>query len=388
MRLARFRRVTTSGCLIPEIDGLRFIAIASVIILHVSGGYLQRLFHFIDKIDFDPATLPAIYNGYYWIFRLQSHGGRGVEIFFVISGFILGWPFARQHILGQKRVNLGQYYIRRLTRLEPPYVLSLLMRTVLLAISGLYPVAVLLPHLFASLFYAHNFVYHASPLVSVVAWSLEIEIQFYCLAPIMAWLFKIPSPAWRRLTLLALIGLGAVVRPAFGTWIGATLLGYWPLFLVGFLLADLFVSGMLDRESWLFDLAIPVWFLVFWLTEPVFWRWGPALLLGLFFCALRGRASKAFLRFPVVSVIGGMCYSLYLTHMGIAALVMPKIMLLHQGVVVSTALALIPVLFFGVCYFLLIERPCMDKEWPQKLWKLLSGKKSNREAEDRTPVRT
>src|SRR5215471_8548325 len=35
--IARLSRVTTSGRTVPEIEGLRFLAIASVVVLHISG---------------------------------------------------------------------------------------------------------------------------------------------------------------------------------------------------------------------------------------------------------------------------------------------------------------------------------------------------------------
>ena len=60
----------------------------------------------------------------FWVEHLR----RGVELFFIISGFILGLPFAKQYLAGGKQVRLGAYFLRRLTRLEPPYILILCIR--------------------------------------------------------------------------------------------------------------------------------------------------------------------------------------------------------------------------------------------------------------------
>ena len=75
MRFPSFRRITTSGGYLAEVDGLRFVAIALVVVYHIIG-YL--------------GTSPP------WaVFEWIRHYGRyGVHLFFAISGFILAVPFA------------------------------------------------------------------------------------------------------------------------------------------------------------------------------------------------------------------------------------------------------------------------------------------------------
>src|SRR2546430_13501195 len=101
-----FRRITTSGEVIPEIDGLRFIAIAAVILHHL--GLFVSTQRQADE-------------------GLLLLGQNGVELFFAISGFILAVPFAMHYLNAGKRVKLSRYFVRRFTRLEPPYLLSLLL---------------------------------------------------------------------------------------------------------------------------------------------------------------------------------------------------------------------------------------------------------------------
>ena len=105
--LRSLRRITTSGQYFPEIDGLRFVAIFSVVFFHV---YAQTR---------KEAPLPPVLDTFI------SHGDRGVRLFFAISGFILALPFCAQFHGAHRKVDLRRYFLRRLTRLEPPYLLSL-----------------------------------------------------------------------------------------------------------------------------------------------------------------------------------------------------------------------------------------------------------------------
>src|SRR5256885_11137883 len=82
-----FRRITTSGEIIPEIDGLRFIAIAAVILHHLA------LFVSTQRKSEEGLLLV---------------GQNGVELFFAISGFILAVPFAMQYLNASKPVKLSQ----------------------------------------------------------------------------------------------------------------------------------------------------------------------------------------------------------------------------------------------------------------------------------------
>src|ERR1700679_2638582 len=109
---ARLRRRTTSGEWLPEIDGLRFVAIASVLLFLMQG----QLEHHYALAIHPPFTGFA---------RAVDFGNRGVPLFFVISGFILALPFARHHPLAAPAPSLRKYFLRRLTRLEPPYLLNL-----------------------------------------------------------------------------------------------------------------------------------------------------------------------------------------------------------------------------------------------------------------------
>jgi peptidoglycan/LPS O-acetylase OafA/YrhL len=86
-----FRRVTTERHFIPQIDGLRFAAIFSVVVFH--------LYASLDHNGLIPLPFP---DGMPVLSMLSK---RGVELFFLISGFILGMPFAKARLLKGKSLN-------------------------------------------------------------------------------------------------------------------------------------------------------------------------------------------------------------------------------------------------------------------------------------------
>jgi peptidoglycan/LPS O-acetylase OafA/YrhL len=382
--LGSFRRITTNGAFIPEIDGLRFVAIISVVLLHAYAELLNRIASgpTLAPTRAGKAPLPVDVFNPHGFFRLLGHGGYGVEIFFAISGFILAWPFARQHVQASQNVRLRAYFLRRITRLEPPYILALLGRAVLLLVLGIYQARFVLVHLTASLLYVHNIVFGIASRIEAVSWTLEIEAQFYCLAPLLTLIYKIPRPWLRRALLIcAIAGATPLQRAFLPGWSGyqnagafnLSILAVIQFFLVGLLIADLYVDGWHRiPRTWLWDLlSIPLWFLMFWLQPLAFRFLGPLILPILFVGAFKGMFIPRILRDPVISTIGGMCYSIYLTHRTTILVLQLLLARFHLHFLIWLAISLVLVapasIAVGAVYFRLIERPCMDPRWPQKL---------------------
>lgn len=378
-----FRRITSGGRYIPEVDGLRFIAIGAVLLFHVA-----RMAE-IDVINNSPHPEPSSRIVAFFAAALYN-GDRGVAAFFAISGFVLALPFARQHLLAEGHVSLKQYFLRRLTRIEPPYLLSQLIR--------LYPVMVvrsltflqILPHFLAGVFYLHLLIYHTLPLVQLAGWSLEIEIQFYLLAPLLALFFFRESATLRRILLFGfLLSYPLLTRPIFAVDFNHPTaksqiclyffltIAYWIRFFVaGMAVAELYTTLLQRlRVHWLWDaVSIPGWVFFFSIDEGNWYFWGPILLIVFLIAAFKGVLMPRFFRIPIVTVIGGMCYSLYLTHSLALQAFYRVYMKLFPGIhgfysrTIIAEILIIPLLIaVGAVYYLLIERPCMDKDWPRKL---------------------
>jgi peptidoglycan/LPS O-acetylase OafA/YrhL len=364
-----YRRITSSTRFIPEIDGLRFVAIFSVYLYHLAGDVLRH------SGPAYPATLAS--NG---LFPITQVLNIGVPLFFVISGFILSLPFAESYRNLRGPVSLRHYFWRRVTRLEPPYVICLLVLFVLKIVLGKATASALLPHLMASIFYVHNSTFGRPSDIEFVAWSLEVEIQFYILAPLLAKLFGIARAYIRDWTLVTLVLLATALsrgvshQPA----LKLSLLGYGQYFLAGFIVTELYLSTRNGRRSYRFwdfvsvAAAAMLLALLVWSEAMAEWM-APWLILLLFVAAFQGVIVRRVLVNPWLTTIGGMCYSIYLLHnYAIAALGMLterlganapfELRLLIQLLLMSPF-----VVALGALYFRWIERPCMFPDWPQRM---------------------
>jgi len=359
--VSSLRRVTSSGNYIPEIDGLRFIAIFFVVVMAHGGTYITNtVLGSEDKTSFR--------------YQFLLEGVSGVSLFFIISGFILAIPFAKEKLLQQQKVQLRPYYWRRVTRLEPVYIITLIIYFIFRVYFLKHETfSELLPHFLASLFYVHNIVFDDHSLVNGVAWSLEVEIQFYLLMPLFALLYHIRPQKTRRVILLVLIIAGAAYSYTHQYHI-ANIFDKGCYFLGGMFLADLYVQDKKNYNSNLYAIAgiscfitslfIPAYYVSMWFCIGKLF-----LMMGYFYWGIQNATLKKLLSFTPVTIIGGMCYSIYLLHPGVIGLLMYSMAKIQfsENIFINGGIHLFititSILIVSAVFFLLVEKPTMRKDW-------------------------
>lgn len=146
---------------LPQFDGLRCLAVLSVVAVHVI---------------YQPAAIVGV--GQDW-WRFGSHLDVGPTIFFVISGFLLYRPFVAARADG-RTVSLPAYGVRRALRIVPPYWVALTVITIWFGFEWARDDPLR--------FYGFAQVYSGETALGGLpqAWTLCVEVVFYLMLPLWA----------------------------------------------------------------------------------------------------------------------------------------------------------------------------------------------------------
>lgn len=171
---------------LPSLDGWRAVSISLVLLSHCmyAGGFPPRLIP-----GWDAAGL----------------GGLGVRCFFVISGFLITWLLVSERE-ETGRINLGNFYIRRVLRIFPVYFTYL---GILAFLTRYWQDA---PSWAGNLTFTTNFV--GSPFPTFHLWTLGVEEQFYLLWPLILLLCAASGKTLPKVLLIPLV-VAPVVRLLF-----------------------------------------------------------------------------------------------------------------------------------------------------------------------------
>lgn len=308
---------------IPALTGLRGLAALMVAILH--------LWHFagqpswrIGVFDFSPIAI----CGYF-----------GVDLFFVLSGFLLGLPFVRARMRALPRPSLREFWRRRARRVLPALWVQLaILFTLGWVVTGTAPASAF--ELLAQATLSFN-LFDGIATLNPVYWSLPIEWNFYVALPLLALLFARGSGRpWGLpgvLLLVLIVRLGCVwVVQAWGSdgipyarWI-VQLPSRLDQFVFGMVAAWLVLRGGSRAGGWLAWAGIAIIVVMMWTTAPLgdvmaelqqprlYWHYtvigaGFALLIA---GAARGAGPglRTLLESAPLGFLGRISYSLYLWH--------------------------------------------------------------------------
>jgi peptidoglycan/LPS O-acetylase OafA/YrhL len=203
-------------------DGLRAIAAMIVILPHCAGFFSYWV---------APSAPTRV------MIVVAKFGVYGVQIFFVLSGFVIAYTLRDQ---GMSARYIGKFILRRSIRLDPPYWAAIALLMGYLALRqhlGHDP----MPYpsraqLIAHVFYMQDILGYGD--INVVFWTLCIEIQFYIIFCLLIWLVQIlsaTSPHLRHLAFLALFTF-SLAWPAnllHGGLFPGSFLPHWYGFLAG-----------------------------------------------------------------------------------------------------------------------------------------------------------
>ncbi len=136
-----------------------------------------------------------------WVDVIGRFGWIGVDLFFVLSGFLIGGQLMQDIVKGQK-IDFKSFYLRRFFRIMPAYLFVLVMYFIFPWFAEREGLAPLWRYLTFTQNFGLNYMVHGA---FSHAWSLCIEEQFYLLLPLI--LTVILSVQSRYIGLSVVLGL-------------------------------------------------------------------------------------------------------------------------------------------------------------------------------------
>ena len=227
-----------------------------------------------------------------------------------------------------------------------------------------------------NLFYVHNIFYDSGPsILGVLLWTLEIEVQFYLIAPLLAQIFRL-SKIFRRTLLVSLIFL----IPIFNLFINTNfiwLFNYLFYFLIGFLISDLYISEeslkLSPGVSFLVGISSFFVFSFIDITRLIGKNIFIVVLFLMVYLILNNNFWKRIFGQKTIATIGGMCYSIYLVHtVAISGFGNTTVFWLFTSfytlnIFLQMALLVPLIILVSSIFYIFFERPFMDKDWPFKM---------------------
>lgn len=347
---------------IPELDGLRGIAILLVISFHYLNNQLVDATGFAGKL----------------IGKVTSFGWVGVDLFFILSGFLIGT------ILIQNRHStkyFSTFYIRRIVRIVPNYFLLILVFLSLTSIPYFADNYFLTGNnvipAWSYFLMVHNlFMAHLNNLgnsAMSVTWSIGIEEQFYIIFPFLVYFLK---GKWLPWILGCAIIFAVVFRMQYNNWIPPYVLLHCRMDAISLGAIIAYFNNKYDLVAWVnryFKWVMGIMTLDLFICAYKYYRFQDLgnmrnTYFGIFFsiCLIFALTHKstmyaAVLRNKILMWIGSISYSLYLFHYMLLGLIKHfagnGLGIENGKDVIITSVAFISSLIFSWALYLKLEKP-------------------------------
>jgi peptidoglycan/LPS O-acetylase OafA/YrhL len=334
LRTLSIRTTFHERAYLTSIDMLRGIAALSVVFYHFVLGNPTRF-----------EQLPVLQS-------IASFGHLGVQLFFVISGFVI--PYS-MYLANYDLRNIGRFLLRRFARLEPPYLVSIIVCLVVAYAATLHPAyrgntpSYSMPQLALHLAYLNTF--FGYEWINVVYWTLAIEFQYYIIIALL-YASLVQSSAVR---VYLICGVSAVLTYIFPQKNFIFL--HAPFFWCGISLFLYKTKRFGLNETVVFIFANMI--LVYFMQDIGYVVAGFVAVLVIVFAA----AQHEIWRF-----LGSISYSLYLLHVPIGQRVMNvSENIIHNPYVmfVTMLLCILLMIFVSWVFFRVIEIPA--HRWAKKI---------------------
>jgi len=280
-----------------------------------------------------------------WLRASGAYGWLGVNVFFVISGFIIPYSLFQG---GYRLGDYGRFLLKRVLRLDPPYIAAIALIVGLGFLTSHMPgfrgqpFQVSAMQLLVHLGYAN--VLLGYPWLSPVFWTLAIELQYYLLVGLLFPLLISKRIAVRTITFVCLAVFAFLIpgRPFVFHWLFLFMLG---------IATFQFRKGDLSRAAyWIHWALLTVG--ACYMDGVVVGLAGAATALVIAF--VNAKPGKPWIFFGLIS------YSLYLIHVPIGGRVinlaerLPRTLMIEL-LALATGLALS--IFTAWLFYKWIERP-------------------------------
>lgn len=329
--------------------------------------------------------------------HLFTVGWVGVNVFFVLSGFLLTVHLLYRLRVGTPAEVLRSYLAARVYRVVPAYWAQIVILFVAAWVaSGTIPYwARYIP---AHLVFLQNTSLQSFDAINGVYWSLPVEFMFYLILPILAFRVIGNAPPKRMVSRAALVAIGAIAVTVvwrhfiyrnmaergfpemfFGL---AQLPGFADQFGIGILAGSIFVAtgspaaasrragiaGDVATIAGLCGLVACMYHLhssirAYHDGKAIFDYWGiiaaSSIALFVFGAAVGGRIARWIFASPVVLFLGAISYSVYLWHLPVAAYLARQLDMKSLDLWGYAALALPAILLVSIASYYLVEKPGM-----------------------------